>query len=60
MEEDEGEDSEDAQRDNFLNNLELHEAERSVIPNIPDAICWHLATIFKQRYSPTNEDDGYE
>ena len=60
MKENEGKDSEDAQRDDFLNDLELYEAERPVIPNVPNAICWHLTAIFKQRYSPTNEDDSYE
>lgn len=58
LEKQEGKDSEDAERNDLLNDLELHESEWSAVVDEANAVGWHLATILEQRYAPTDEDNA--
>ena len=49
--------SEDKNRNNLLNNFELHERERSSVAGKADAIGRNLATILKKSNAPGKEND---
>ena len=48
-----GEDTEDGERDDFLNHLELDGGEAAVA----DAVCGNLKAILKEGDTPADEDD---
>jgi hypothetical protein len=60
LEEDDGEECKDGDRDNLLNNLELHQRERTAIAHEADAVGWHLTGILKERQEPADEDNDVE
>lgn len=53
-------DCEHNERDDFLNHLELDEAERTTVVEQSHAISGHLAHIFKERDTPREEYDHNE
>ena len=55
-----GEDGEDNQRDDFLDNLKLHEREGTAILLETDTVGRHLTGVLKERYRPGEEDDCIE
>ena len=58
LEEQRGEHSEDDERDDLLDDLELHERERSSVADETDAVRRNLARILEERDAPRKEDDG--
>lgn len=57
FEEDEHEDSEDGQREELLNHLELPEIERSAVVDEANAVGGHHETVFDQRDAPAEKND---
>jgi hypothetical protein len=55
-----GEYGEYHQRNDFLNNLELDERERSAIASETDTIGWYLKGIFGKSNAPRKQDDKIE
>ena len=51
------EEDEHAERDNFLNHLELHEREGPAIFDKTNSVGRHLQTVFKKRNSPGKQDN---
>lgn len=51
---------EDSERDNLLNDLELHECEWSAVSNEAHLVGWHLQHVFEKRYAPREGNDSYE
>ena len=45
------------QRNDFLDNFQLHERERAAIIDKTYAVRWHLTGIFQQSYAPREEYD---
>ena len=60
LEEDDGEDRENGNRNHLLNNFELHQCEGSAIANESHAVCRHLTGILEERQEPTDKDDDVE
>lgn len=58
LEEDGGEEGENHQRDDFLNDLELHQREGTAVFNEADAVGGHLKGILGQGNGPREKDDG--
>ena len=56
LEEDVGYDGEDDEGNTFLYHLELNQREWSAIVHEAHAVGWHLTTVFKEGYRPT---EGY-
>ena len=59
-EEHRGEDGEDDERDDLLDDLELHERERSAVARESDAVGRNLTGIFGQGNEPREQDDAEE
>ena len=57
LEKDSDKDGEDGECDDLLNDLELHERERSSVLDIADAVGRHHKHILKQGDAPREEDD---
>ena len=57
MERDGGEDDEDHEGDDFLDDLELHEVERSSVALETDAVGGYLQAVLEERNAPGEEDD---
>ena len=55
-----GEHGEHNERDDLLDDLELHQRERPAITRKTNAVGRYLARVFGQRDSPRKEDDGVE
>lgn len=53
-------DGEHDERDDFLNHLELDEAERTAVVEQSHAVSGHLAHIFEERNTPREENDHDE
>ena len=49
---------EHAERDNFLNHLELHEREGPAVFDKTNSVGRHLQAVFEKRNRPTECDDG--
>ena len=61
LEEDGGEDGEDDEGDDFLDDLELHEGERTAVAVKADAVGRNLAHVFKEGDAPAkgyHADEG--
>jgi len=56
FEKNQGKQREYQERDDFLNDFELHERERPAILPEADAVGWHHETIFKKCDKPTGEN----
>ena len=48
------EDGENGQRDDFLDDFELPEIERTAVFRIADPVCRNLKAVFEQRDAPTD------
>lgn len=55
-----GEEDEDGEGDNLLNNLELHEVERTAIACKTNTIGRHLKAILEESHTPTQHYDSYQ
>ena len=58
LEEHRGEDGEDDEGDGLLNDLELHQGERTTILMEANAVGRYLATVLEKGKTPTQQDDG--
>ena len=58
LEEQGRENSEDDERDDLLDDLELHQRERPAVAREADAVGRNLAGILEERDAPRQEDDG--
>ena len=58
LEEQRGEHGEDDERDDLLDDLELHQRERAAVAREADAVGRNLAGILEERDAPREEDDG--
>lgn len=56
FEENDGEYGEDRQRDNFLNDFQLPQVERSAVFTEADPVGRHLERVLKKRNTPTDEN----
>ncbi len=56
MEVEEGEDSEDRQRNDLLDDFELEKGELAVA----DAVGWDLEAVFEEGDEPADDDDGQQ
>ena len=45
-------DSKDSKGDYLLNDLQLHEVERTAVLNITDPVCRHLCAVFEEGDCP--------
>ena len=45
-------DSEDCKGYDLLDDLQLHEVERTSVFNVADPVCRDLSAVFKEGYSP--------
>lgn len=52
LEDDVGNDAEDNQGDDFLNDFELHQRERSAVANETDAVGGHQETVLDASDAP--------
>lgn len=57
LKEDGDDDGEDDERYDFLNHLELDEAERTAVIEQTHAIGGHLTHVFEERNAPRKEND---
>ena len=48
---------EHCQGDNFLNNFELHQVERTSVIYESDAVCRNLGAVFEKCYCPGKQND---
>jgi len=53
-----GEEDEDAERDHFLDDFELHQGEGTAVFDEAEPVGRHLQTVFEESDSPTESDDG--
>ena len=60
LEKDDSEKGEDGDWDDLLNNLELHQRERTAIAHKTDTVCRHLTGILEESQKPANEDNDVE
>ena len=58
LEEQSGEDGEDDERDDFLDDFELHQREGASVAGKADAVGRNLAGILKESDAPREKDDG--
>ena len=58
LEEQVGYDAEHNQGDDFLNDFELHQRERSAVVDEADSVGRHLAAVFKEGNSPRESYDA--
>ena len=58
LEEQCGEHGEDDERDDLLDDLELHQREGTAVAREADAVGRNLAGILEERDAPRKEDDG--
>lgn len=56
FEEDSYQDSEDRKRDDFLDNFELHQVERSAVTIESDTVGGDLCAVFEKRHAPRKQD----
>lgn len=52
-----GDDAENDERNDFLNNFQLHQREGTAIASKADTVCRYLTTIFEEGYCPREHDD---
>ena len=45
-------DSKDRKGDHLLDDLQLHEVERTAVFYIADSVCRHLCAVFEEGHSP--------
>ena len=57
LKEEDGEKSEDGQRDDLLDDLELPERERAVVLSGTEPVGGDLEAVFEKGYSPAEQDD---
>ena len=55
-----GNDRENDERDDFLNDLQLHETERSAVAFEPYAVGGNLTTVFREGNKPREQYYSYE
>lgn len=60
LEKDVGNDAEDDERDDLLNDLQLHERERSAVADEADSVGWHLTAVFEEGNCPRESNDSDE
>lgn len=58
FEDESGKDSKDNQRNNFLNNFKLHQAERAAVSVKADTVGRHLTGVFRQGNQPGKQNDA--
>ena len=58
LEEQRGEHGEDDERDDLLDDLELHQREGAAVAREADAVGGNLAGVLEERDAPRKEDDG--
>ena len=59
LDEQNGKEREDHQRDNLLDNLELPEGEWTTKLVAADAVGWHLEAVLKKCDTPADKHDAY-
>ena len=50
----------DYEGNTLLDNFQLHQRKRSSVSNKTDSVCWHLTTVFEERYEPRERNDANE
>lgn len=55
-----GDEGEDDERYAFLYHFELYQGEGTTIVDETYAVGWHLATVLKESYRPTKNNDSYQ
>ena len=60
LEHDVGHDGKYSQRDALLNDLQLHQVERSSIVNKPQSVGRHLTAVFEEGDAPREGDDAQQ
>lgn len=58
LEQGKGKNGEYRQGDDFLNDLQFHEWERSAIQSVADAVGRHHEAVFEEGDAPTDDDNG--
>ena len=58
LEDDVGDDAEDNKRDDFLDDLQLHQRERSAIVDEADTVCWYEEAILNAGDAPREKYHG--
>ena len=60
LEENNGEDRENGNRDDLLDDLELHQRKGSAVADEAHTVCRHLTSVLEERQEPTDKDnEGY-
>lgn len=59
-EEDDGEEGEDDERDDLLDDFELHEGEGAAVALEAEAVGGHLGAVLEEGHAPRYEDDADE
>lgn len=57
MESQGAEDHKDHEGDDLLDDLELHQAERTAVTLEPDTVCRHLQAVLEESDPPREQDD---
>ena len=60
LEENNGEDRENGNRDDLLDDLELHQRKGSAVANEAHTVCRHLTSVLEERQEPTDKDNDVE
>lgn len=60
LEENNGEDRENGNRDDLLDDLELHQRKGSAVADEAHTVCRHLTSVLEERQEPTDKDDDVE